>query len=336
MACPSLGAPGGPTVTSVTVQVVRDIGSMDRPTEGSVVTIGAYDGVHLGHQAVIAAVRNLADQLEARSTMVTFDRHPALVVRPESAPKLLTDTDQKLELLAETGINTVVLLTFDASSAVEPAEDFVHRVLVNALATRALAVGADFHFGHRRRGNVELLSKIGAEAGFEVHPLELLGARSDDRGRFQPAEVISSTAIRQALGSGDVERAATMLGRPHEVRGVVVEGDHRGRQIGFPTANVMVHESICIPADGVYAGWFVTEGGDRHRCAVNIGRRPTFYAHAEHSLVEAHLLDFDGDLYGQRAGVRFGAFLRPEVRFDGVEALVAQLRLDVAAVRSRR
>jgi riboflavin kinase/FMN adenylyltransferase len=188
-------------------------------------------------------------------------------------------------------------------------------------------VGVDFHFGHLRRGNVALLAEMGERHGFEVFPVDLL-ERID--GVHEP---ISSTAIRRALAGGEVDVAARLLGRPFEVRGEVVHGDQRGRLLGFPTANVMVPESMCVPADGVYAGHYVRPDGSRHACAINLGRRPTFYEHADHSLLEAHLLDFDGDLYGERARVEFLQFLRSERKFEGIDALVAQLRQDVAAAR---
>jgi riboflavin kinase/FMN adenylyltransferase len=308
--------------------IVTDLSSSPWPGEGSVITIGAYDGVHLGHRAVIERVRDLAAERGARSAVVTFDRHPASIVRPESAPQLLTDAQQKLELLADTGIDAVVVVPFDAEQAKEAPASFVERVLVGCLATVAVVVGEDFHFGRGREGNVDLLRKMGDDAGFTVEPLDLL-PRLD--GVDEP---ISSTAIRRALAGGDVSRANEMLGRPFEARGVVVRGDQRGRLLGFPTANVEVPDVICMPAEGVYAGWYERPDGVVHRCAVNLGRRPTFYEHANSVLLEAHLLDFDGDLYGEPARVRFTHFLRSERKFDGIEALIGQLRADVEHART--
>jgi len=310
------------------VQVITDLSSQPWPGQRSVVTIGAYDGVHRGHRAVIDEVRALADQLHCRSVVLTFDRHPASIVRPESAPNLLTDLDQKLELLGETGIDATVLVRFDETQAYESAAHFVQRVLVECLATRAVVVGEDFHFGHQRSGNVALLRDLGAVDDFEVIGRELV-ERND--GIEEP---ISSTAIRRALAGGQVELAADMLGRAYEIRGVVVRGDERGRLLGFPTANVEVPNKVCLPADGVYAGWYERPSGDVHPCAINLGRRPTFYEHADHSLLEAHLLDFDDDLYGETARVRFTHFLRSERKFDGVEALIAQLKHDIDHART--
>lgn len=296
--------------------------------ERSIVTIGSYDGVHLGHQVVIDHVRRVAASRGARSVVVTFDRHPASVVRPESAPKLLTDADQRLELLTATGLDATIVVTFDGRQSLEEPEVFVERVLVNALAAEVVVVGSDFHFGHDRRGNVDLLTDVGERNGFVVEPVDLL-ARPDD-----VEEPVSSTAIRRALAGGDVDVAERMLGRQFEARGVVVEGDRRGRTIGFPTANVEVPSAMCLPADGVYAGWYERPAGETRPCAINVGRRPTFYEHAEHSLLEAHLIDFDGDLYGERAGVRFVARLRGEERFDSVEALLDQMQSDVERTRT--
>jgi riboflavin kinase / FMN adenylyltransferase len=306
------------------VEVLRDVGACPDAGEGSVVTIGAYDGVHLGHQAVIADVRRLAERERARSVVLTFDRHPATIVRPESAPQLLTSPEQRLELLAATGIDATVVVTFDVAQSKELPDEFIQRVLVKALAVKVVVVGEDFHFGHRRAGNVALLERMGAELGFEVEGIELVGVEgipADDNR-------VSSTAIRHALAEGDLTRAAALLGRHHEVRGVVARGDGRGRDLGFPTANVSVPGDILLPADGIYAGWFERADSTVHPAALSLGRRPTFYAEAHASLLEAHLLDFDGDLYGERVEVRFVARLRDEVRFESADALVAQMRRD--------
>ncbi|MEZ5218277.1 MAG: bifunctional riboflavin kinase/FAD synthetase [Ilumatobacteraceae bacterium] len=310
------------------MDVINDLSTCPWPGARAVITIGAYDGVHRGHQAVISEVRRIADELGARSVVVTFDQHPARVVRPESAPKLLTDQAQKLELLAATGVDATVLVPFDLEAAREEPADFVRRVLVEALRTQAVCVGSDFHFGHQRRGNVAMLRELGARHDFEVRPLELL---SRDDGVEEP---VTSTAIRRALAGGNVGLAGHMLTRPFEARGKVVQGDQRGRQLGFPTANVEVSNAICLPADGVYAGWYERPDGLSHPCAINLGRRPTFYEHADHSLLEAHVIDFQGDLYGEAARVRFVDFLRSERKFDGIDAIASQLKQDVEHARS--
>jgi riboflavin kinase / FMN adenylyltransferase len=309
------------------VEVITELDGPLWPGRRTVVTIGAYDGVHLGHQAVIEEVKRRATRDEAMSVVLTFDRHPATVVRPESAPQLLTSPEQRLELLAATGLDATVVLRFDEAQSKETPESFIERVLIDGLAVKIVVVGQDFHFGSHRDGNVRLLEEYGVDHDFVVDPVDLV-VRAD--GIDEP---ISSTAIRRALAGGDVELATGMLGRPHEVRGTVVGGDKRGRQIGFPTANVHVPNSVCLPADGVYAGWYERPDGTIYPCAINLGRRPTFHEHADHSLLEAHLLDFDDDLYGEPAEVRFEHFLRSERKFDGIEAIRAQLVHDVEHAR---
>lgn len=307
--------------------VVTDLQDCPWEQERAVITIGAYDGVHLGHRVVIDQVRRRAEATDAKSVVVTFDRHPASIVRPESAPRLLTSSDQKMELLESTGIDAVVVVPFDEQQAAESPESFVERVLVRCLRTKVIVVGEDFHFGRHRDGNVDLLRKVGAESDFDVEPIQLV-QRVD--GVDEP---VSSTAIRRALAGGDIKRANAMLGRPYEMCGQVFAGDQRGRLLGFPTANVAVPSGMCLPADGVYAGWYERPNGEVYGCAINLGRRPTFYEHANASLLEAHLLDVDVDLYGESARVRFAHFLRSERKFDGVDALVAQLNQDVASAR---
>lgn len=309
------------------MEVLRDLEDCRRPRSGSVASIGAYDGVHLGHQALLARVRAMAADLGRASAVVTFDRHPATVVRPESAPRLLTDLDQKLELLAATGIDRAVVVRFDEARAKESAEDFVAEVLVGCLGARAVVVGHDFHFGHRRRGNVSLLQAMGAELGFDVLGVALSGDEAT-------GEAISSTRVRTLLAQGDVEAAAARLGRSHEVRGTVVPGDRRGHDLGYPTANVAVPAEVQLPAEGIYAGWYARPDGSVHPAAISHGRRPTFYDSTGPSVLEAHLLDFDGELYGEAAAVRFVARLRADERFDSVDDLVAQMAADVDAARA--
>jgi riboflavin kinase/FMN adenylyltransferase len=298
-------------------------------TAGAVVTIGAYDGVHLGHQAVLRLVRELADARGLEAALVTFDRHPAEVVRPESAPRLLTTLEQRLELLDATGdLDLCWVLTFDEARSKEAAEDFVREVLVDGIGARLVVVGADFHFGHRRGGNVPLLERMGAELGFEVLGLGLVAVEGEASG-----VPYSSTRIRELLAKGDVAEAARLLGRPHEVRGVVERGDQRGGEhLGMPTANLTVPERICLPADGVYAGTFVAEDEVERPAAISVGTRPTFYEDGD-VLVEAYVLDFDGDLYGQRGKVRFREWVRGQERFDSTEALIEQMNADVEASR---
>ncbi len=290
------------------------------------VTIGAYDGVHTGHRLVIDRVRRVAAEQGLAVGVVTFDRHPASVVRPESAPQLLTDLDQKLELLAETGIDYVLLVHFDETRAGESAEDFVREVLVGCLDTKAVVVGHDFHFGKDRRGSVPMLQDMGAVLGFDVTGLRLFSGGLD-------RDPISSTRIRKLLAEGSVGEAASLLGRPHQVRGVVAHGDRRGRLLGFPTANVSLPDEIALPADGVYAGWYRRPDGIRRPTAVSLGRRPTFYTESGLQLLECYLLDFDGDVYGETAQVDFVAHLRAQARFESSQALIDQMGRDVVTAR---
>ena len=307
--------------------VVTDLSVSPWPNERAVITIGAYDGVHRGHRAVIAQVQARAAELGARSVVVTFDRHPASVIRPDAAPRLLTNPAQKLELLADTGVDATVVVPFSPEQARETPVDFVERVIVNALRAQAVIVGSDFHFGHMRQGNITLLREMGERHDFTCEPVVLV-PRAD--GVDEP---ISSTAIRRALAGGEIETATRLLGRALEVRGTVVTGDQRGRTIGFATANVEIPNGMCLPSDGVYAGLYRRPDGSEHACAINLGRRPTFYVNAEHSLLEAHLLDFAGDLYGEDAAVNFVAFLRSEKQFAGIDELKTQLKLDVEHAR---
>jgi riboflavin kinase/FMN adenylyltransferase len=293
-------------------------------TDGTVVTIGVYDGVHLGHRAVLDQVRRLAAERGCSTAVVTFEPHPARVVRPDSAPLLLTDLDQKLELLEAGGVDHVVVIRFDEATSRRTAADFVDTTLVACLRAKAVVVGHDFHFGHGREGNVGFLAEAGSRHGFDV-----LGLHLHEEG----AAAVSSTRIRMLLEAGDVAGAAALLGRPHEVRGIVQHGDGRARTLGFPTANVDVPAGIQLPADGVYAGWYGHPDGSATKAVISLGRRPQFYEDRGDRLLEPHLLDFDGDLYDQRAQVRFTHRIRGQQVFDSVDGLVRQIAADADQAR---
>jgi riboflavin kinase/FMN adenylyltransferase len=316
------------------VKIWRDPSEVATTTTGRAVTIGAFDGVHLGHQAVLRLVRDLADARALTATVLTFDRHPAEVVRPQSAPKLLTDLEQKLELIDAAGaVDECLVLPFDETRSKEPAEEFVSELLAGVLGARLVVVGADFHFGYRRHGDVPLLQRMGAELGFEAIGLGLV-ASPDGTVAAESGLPYSSTVVRTLLEAGEVAAAAAILGRPHEVRGIVERGDGRGaRDLGFPTANVAVPERICLPGDGVFAGTFAGDDGVERVAAVSVGRRPTFYAESGLLLLEAYVLDFDGDLYGQHAKVRFHHRIRGQERFESIDDLIAQMHRDVEATR---
>ena len=306
------------------VHRLGDGGSHDVPVA---VTLGTFDGVHLGHQEVLGRTVREARRRGIAAAVVTFIGHPAQVLRPESAPLLLTTLDDRLGLIGECGIDVAFLIDFDEVVAQRTALEFTKTVLIGQVGAEVLIVGHDLHFGNRREGNLAFLQEMRPD-----HGLDVIGV---DAVREMPLtlESISSTAIRRALQGGEVAHAARMLGRPYQVSGEVIHGEQRGRTLGFPTANIPIAQDRVWPSDGVYAGWLERADGASHPCAINIGRRPTFYLHAEHSLLEAHLIDFDGDLYGEFCRVSFADFLRGERRFDGVESLVAQLKDDIMGAR---
>ncbi len=294
----------------------------------TVVTLGTFDGLHLGHQKIISDVVDEAAERGAESVVVTFDRHPAELLRPENVPYFLTSFEDKVSLISACGIDHLLVIPFDQAESERSAEDFVREILIEKLSTELLIVGHDVHFGNNREGNFSFLERVSKELDFEIRKVDpVMLSRGD-------SEAISSTAIRRALRGGEVESATQMLGRPYSISGEVVYGDQRGRTIGFPTANLVLSSDRAWPADGVYAGIFTRTDASEHMCAINVGRRPTFYEHADTSLLEAHLLDFDDDLYGEICGVSFLYFLRSEKRFDGIDSLVEQLKDDVAKTRS--
>ena len=295
------------------------------PLERTVVTVGVFDGVHLGHQRVLTEAKALAASSGDPLVVVLFDRHPDTVTHPESAPLLLSDLRQRLELLEAAGVDITFVLRFDEERSLESPVDFVRELLVETLHAAVHISGENHHFGHRASGDVALLNELGARHGMKVVTVPPLVTPD--------GELVSAKRIRGLVLAGDVVGAQALLGRPVELRGIVEHGDARGRTIGFPTANVAVAGDMATPADGVYAGWYRRPNGDEHVAAINIGRRPTFYDENGLRLVEAHLLDFDGDLYDERPRVRFAQRLRDEVRFEGLDALVAQLHRDVAATR---
>jgi riboflavin kinase / FMN adenylyltransferase len=285
--------------------------------EPSVVAIGVFDGLHLGHQAVLAQLVELARQFDATPTVVTFDPSPASVLAPDRAPRQLATIDQRLEGLDALGVRQVRVLTFSQELASESARDFIERVLVQDLHARCVLVGEDFHFGHNREGTLSLLREVGAVSGFDVvaAPTHGEGARW------------SSSAVRRALESGDLAEARRVLGRPFVLHGVVEHGDNRGEALGFPTANVRVAKEQALPAEGVYAGATFLQG-IWWAAAISIGTRPQFYDDGA-LLVEVHVVGFAGQLYGLTLDVVFLARLRDQTAFDSVDELIAQIGQDV-------
>jgi len=287
----------------------------------SVVTIGVYDGVHRGHQVGVGRTVKLARERNASAVVVTFAPHPMAVVHPAAVPPALSTLEQRLDLLEDLGVDATLVLPFTVEVSRWSPEEFVQRVLLRALGAVGVLVGEDFRFGHRAAGDVELLRRLGAELGFDAEGITLAG----DGDRW------SSTRARALVLAGNVEAAAQVLGRPHRVEGEVVHGDHRGRGIGYPTANLAVGSGVCIPTDGVYAGWLIHQR-QRLPGAISVGTNPTFDGMDRR--VETYVLDRDDlDLYGDHVGVDFLARLRATVRFDSVEDLVGQMRMDVDHAR---
>ncbi|RFU18800.1 bifunctional riboflavin kinase/FAD synthetase [Geodermatophilus marinus] len=298
----------------------------------TVVTVGMYDGVHRGHQELIGAAVRRARGMGRPCLLLTFDPHPSEVVRPGSHPAILTSLDRKAELVAELGVDAMCVLPFTPEFMRLSPETFTHTVLVEHLHAAAVVVGQNFTYGHRAAGTVESLAVEGRRFGFAVEGVALAGETSDD-GEI----TISSTYIRACVAAGDMAPAARALGRPHRVEGVVVRGDRRGRELGYPTANVESPPYTAVPADGVYAGSLVLRDPrtgatvSTTPAAVSVGTNPTFQG--SRRTVEAHLLDFDGDLYGEHVGVEFVERLRPMLAFTGVEELVAAMDRDVVRTR---
>ena len=286
------------------------------------VTIGVFDGVHRGHQRIIDRAVVEAGRLGVPAVVFTFDPHPSEVVRPGSHPAMLTSPSEKAALLEALGVDVLVVQPFTAEfSAVEP-DAFVYTVLVEHLHACAVIVGENFRFGRKAAGNVDTLTELGGRFGFLAEGIPLI--RAD-------GTVYSSTYIRACVAAGDVAAAAEALGRPHRVSGVVVRGDRRGRELGYPTANVQTAQYAAVPADGVYAGWLV-RAGDRMPAAISIGTNPTFEGRTRR--VEAYVLDVDDlDLYGDQVALDFQARVRDTERFASVDELLAAMARDVAVTR---
>ncbi len=289
----------------------------------TVATVGMFDGVHRGHRALLDRVAAEAAARAVPAAAVTFDRHPLTVLRPGSEPPLLTTLDRKVELLGEAGMEIVLVLEFTRELSEVTAEAFAAEVLFDRLAARAVVVGENFRFGHKAAGDPALLAELGRPRGVEV---VAVGLHADGD------QVVSSTRVRAELAAGDVAAAAASLGRPYAVEGEVVVGDRRGRPLlGVPTANLAVPAGIAIPGDGVYAGHLTDRADEGARpAAISVGTNPQFGTDRR---VEAHVLDFDGDLYGHRVSVDFHHHLRDQATFPGVDELAAQIRADIDQAR---
>ena len=310
-------------MVSKTVEVIRDWRDLPVSQRGAAVAVGAFDGVHRGHQAVIASARAAAQRLGAPLAVVSFDPHPRRLFQPEAAPFRLMTADQMARAMAPLGVDRLYLIPFDREMAGMTDEEFARRVLSEGLGVAHAAVGFDFTFGKGRSGSPEALRTYGQELGFTVSVTD----RIDDVSGLK----LSSSAVREALKAGDMNRAAAILGRPFAIQGEVIHGDKRGRTIGVPTANIAMGDYM-RPAYGVYATRTRLPDGRVIKGVANLGVRPMF--EIEQPLLEVWLLDFDESLYGQTIETELVAFLRGEMKFDGLDALKIQIEADAAAARA--
>jgi riboflavin kinase/FMN adenylyltransferase len=309
------------------MRVIHASSEIPTPFENGVLTVGNFDGLHVGHRSIMQIVTSRAKECGGPSVVYTFEPHPRRVLQPDRSPRLLTTLEQKLELFESAGLDVAVIEPFTLAFARLPAENFVRDVLYRRIGPREVYVGYDFRYGRDREGSMRTLTELGPHLGFSVTiiPEVTVGGRD-----------VNSTRIRELLSKGHVEEAAELLARPYSVRGRVVEGDRRGRTLGFPTLNLAPENEI-LPGSGVYAGHarFLDEPGVPGRplpAVTNVGRRPTFKPE-DPQLAEAHLIDADVEAYGRRIELSFEHHLRDEQRFDGVEALRSQIARDVEQAR---
>lgn len=300
------------------------------------VAIGVFDGVHLGHQQVIRQTITDARQHSAISVAITFDKHPSSIVAPERTPPLIYSLNQKLRMIAASGVDATLLIKFDREFSLQSGEAFIRNLVRGFGHVHSICVGSNFTFGHKRTGNVALLASLGQELKFVVHGLAAVAL---------DGKVVSSTRIREAIRSGNIDAASQMLGRAYSIAGIVIEGDQLGRKIGIPTANLNVSH-LALPPTGVYAACvqrvdpprsnhlLEPQSGPVYKAALNIGFRPTLNSPEPQLRAEVHLLDFDGDLYGQELEVTFVEKLRDEIRFPSLEELKLQIARDLDAARN--
>jgi riboflavin kinase / FMN adenylyltransferase len=305
------------------MQILRSIPELSRLPGPLFTAFGVFDGVHLGHQAVISTSARHAKAAGGTPVVVTFDPHPAKVLRPEEAPRLLTATQHKIALIRELGVAHLLVIHFDRAFAATPPEEFVHQLVTHAQPLREICVGHEWSFGRNRAGNLALLTKLGAEHHFNVVGIKPVTVNGT---------VVSSTAIRRAVEKGDFAKAAEMLGREYTILGTVKRGAQLGRQLGFPTANLSAH-SEQFPPDGVYAAE-ATVDGTLFRGVINLGYRPTVSGDKPERLLELHLFDLHRDIYGEDVEVRFKEYLRAERKFDSLDALTSQIARDVEQARA--
>jgi riboflavin kinase / FMN adenylyltransferase len=305
------------------MEILHSISDLSRLDGPLFLAVGVFDGVHRGHQAVISTSANHARAAIGKPVVVTFDPHPDKVLRPQAAPHLLSATQHKIALIRSLGVGHLLVITFDKQFAATEPEEFVSQLVAHSKPLREICVGHEWSFGKNRRGNLDLLKKLGAKFNFDVvgiAPVKINNA------------VVSSTAIREAIERGDLAKAAEMLGREYTILGTVTRGDNLGKKIGFPTANLSAH-SEQFPPNGVYAAEARLDS-ELHRGVVNLGIRPTVSSGKSDRVLEIHLFDFNRDIYGQDVEVRFLKFLRPEKKFENLDALVQQIRQDAREARN--
>ncbi|HXX41188.1 MAG TPA: bifunctional riboflavin kinase/FAD synthetase [Chthoniobacterales bacterium] len=305
------------------MEILRSIPELERLRGPLFLAIGVFDGVHLGHQAVISTSADHAHAENGTPVVVTFDPHPEKILRPQSAPHLLTATQHKIELIRKLGVEHLLVIQFSQEFAAIPAEQFVDRLVAYSKPLGEICVGHEWAFGKNRAGNLDLLNKLGRRLHFNVVGIPPVSAKRT---------VVSSTAIRQAIERGDFATAAEMLGRDYTILGTVICGDKLGKKFGFPTANLSAHNEQ-FPPNGVYVAEALLDG-QLHRGVVNLGVRPTVSSEKSERVLEIHLLDFNREIYGEQLEVRFIRYLRPEEKFENVTALVEQIRRDVQKARS--
>lgn len=305
------------------MRVFRSLTELDAQQRPSAITIGKFDGVHLGHRAIVSALQTVATERNLQTVVFTFETHPLSVINPERAPQPLASPAQRLEVLQDAGLDAAVMIPFDKQFSELTPREFVRDVLVGKLNCQYIIVGSDFRFGHGGAGNVAVLRTLGVEYDFEVQVVDDVIGDAGDR--------VSSTMIRSALTQGDVSHATELLGRYPRVTGQVVQGDQRGRDLGFPTANLGGALEGFVPADGVYAGWLHV-GEQSFPTAVSIGTNPTFEGERDRR-VEAYVLDQHLELYGKRVSVDFVQLIRSTLTFESVDELITQMHIDVEHTR---
>src|SRR5881398_13747 len=304
------------------METLRSIPELSELRGPLFLAIGVFDGVHLGHQAVISTSAQHARAANGTAVVVTFDPHPEKILRPKTAPHLLTATQHKIGLIRDLGVGHLLIIAFDKQFAATEPEEFVHELVEHSKSLREICVGHEWSFGKNRRGNLKLLNQFGARFDFGVVGIPPVTVNG---------ELVSSTTIRRAVEAGDLRKAATMLGREYTILGTVVRGDNLGKKIGFPTANLSAHNEQ-FPPNGVYFAEARLEGV-AYPGVVNLGYRPTVSSSKTERILEIHLLDFDRDIYGKDLELRFIRYLRPEKKFENVDVLVHQIERDVQQAR---